>query len=62
MPKHKAIRKALYAARLHPTAHSPRGGGPGLAALLLGHMRPACSLVAPDADFTNGWLSHSRHP
>ncbi len=33
MPKHKAIGKALYASRL--------------AALLLRHMRPACSLVAP---------------
>ncbi len=35
MPKHKAIRKALYASRL--------------AALLLGHMHPACSVVAPGA-------------
>ena len=62
MPKHKAIGKALDASRLHPTAHSPRGGGPGLAALLLGHMRPAYSVVAPGADFTSAWLSNSRSP
>ncbi len=31
----------------HPTAHNTRGGGPGLAALLLAHIRPVCSLVAP---------------
>jgi hypothetical protein len=30
-----------------PTAHSPRGGGPGRAALLVAKMRPACALFAP---------------
>ena len=35
------------ASRLHPTAHSPRGGGSGLAALLLPRIFTICSVVAP---------------
>jgi hypothetical protein len=35
------------ASPLHPTAHSPRRGGPGLTALLLPQIFPIFSVVAP---------------
>ena len=38
------------------------GDASRLAALLLVHIRPAWSLVAPSADFTSAWLSNSRNP
>ena len=41
-----------YRAAMHPASHpnglgNTRRGPLGLAALLIGHMRPACSLLAP---------------
>src|SRR5438876_11153582 len=37
---------------LHPTAHSPRRGGPGLTALLLPQIFPIFSVVAPCQQLT----------
>src|SRR5438876_5554417 len=41
------LHSAGDASPLHPTAHSPRRGGPGLTALLLPYIFPIFSVVAP---------------
>src|SRR5438093_11398880 len=41
------LHSAGDASPLHPTAHSPRRGGPGLTALLLHQIFPIFSVVAP---------------